>query len=101
MRLLLLLILIGVGAYFSVPAREAHEEAARAALAAPPERSEDAGGLTLDDVVGYVKGMAAGQGRYENYYVLSRYSVDMPGPAYLECWGAFTLVRCSEMTPGA
>jgi len=100
MRLLLLLIVIGVGAYFTWPTREAHEQAGRAALEAPSDPAEEVGGLTLDDVVGYVKGMVAGEGRYDTYYLFSRYTVDMPGAAYLECYGAFTLVHCSEVAPG-
>lgn len=101
MRLLLLLLIVGVAAYFTVPTRDAHEEAARAFLQGhePGESSGD--GLSLEELVGYAKGMLAGQGRYENYYLLSKYTVDMPGAAYLECYGAFTLVRCSEVTPGA
>lgn len=101
MRVLLLLILIGVAAYFTVPAREAHEEAARAFLEgrAPGEaRGEE--GISLDSVIGYVKGMLAGEGRYENLYLASKFTLDTPGAAYVECYGAFTMVRCSEVTPG-
>jgi len=100
MRLLLLLVLIGVGAYFTVPTQSQHEEAARAFLQgrAPDEAQQR---LSLDSIVGYVKGMLAGQGRFESYYFVSKYTVDMPGAAYVECWGAFTMVQCSEVTPGA
>lgn len=101
MRLLLLLVLIGVGAYFTVPTREQHEEAARAHLegAAPGEQTREE--LSLQSIIGYVKGMMAGQGRYENFYLASRYTIDLPGAAYLECYGAFTIVRCSEVAPAA
>jgi hypothetical protein len=94
-RLLLLLILAGVGAYFTAPTREAHEEAARAFLDARGEAAQQSQGLSLQTMINYVQGMMAGQGRYENYYLLSKYSVDLPGADYLECYGAFTLVRCS------
>lgn len=100
MRLLLILILAGVAAYFTVPTREAHEAAARVVLEGERAPSAD-GGLTLDDVVGYVKGMMAGEGRYENFYLVSKYTVDMPGASYVECYGAFTLVQCREVAPGA
>lgn len=99
MRLLLLLIVIGAAAYFTVPTRAAHEEAARAFLEAQaqiPAEARQQQGFSLDSVVDYVTGMFAGQGRYENFYVMSKYSVDMPGASYLECYGAFTLVRCSD-----
>lgn len=95
MRLLLLLILAGVGAYFTVPTREAHEEAARAFLDARGEAAQQSQGLSLQTVINYVQGMMAGEGRYESYYLLSKYSVDLPGAEYLECYGAFTVVRCS------
>lgn len=106
MRLLLLLILIGVGAYFTVPTREAHEAAAQTFL---EEKAQEQGlrraeapapGVSLDSVVDFVTGMVAGQGRYESYYLASKYTVDTPGSAYLECYGAFTLVRCSEAGAG-
>lgn len=101
MRFLLLLILIGVGAYFTVPPREKHEEAARAFLQAQAQEQtasieQQAPGLSLDGVVDFVTGMMAGQGRYENYYLASKFTMDMPGNAYVECYGAFTVVRCSE-----
>ncbi|MGQ0531140.1 MAG: hypothetical protein ACT4OF_00425 [Caulobacteraceae bacterium] len=99
MRALLLLLIVGVAAYFTVPTRAAHEAAARVYLEgmaqAPPEAQQQ-GGLSLDSVVDYVTGMLAGQGRYENFYVISKYTVDMPGASYLECYGAFTVVRCSD-----
>lgn len=101
MRVLLLLILAGVAAYFTVPVREAHQEAARAFLEgrAPGEAAGE-GAITLDSVIGYVKGVLAGEGRYENYYLASKFTLDTPGAAYVECWGAFTLVQCREVTPG-
>ena len=68
MRLLLLLIIAGVAAYFTVPQRAAHEEAAAAFLEGRElGEARGEGGITLDSVIGYVKGMLAGEGRYENY----------------------------------
>lgn len=102
MRLLFLLILAGVGAYFTVPTREAHEEAARAFMAAQTQEQTDAveqqaPGFSLDGVVDFVTGMVAGQGRYESFYLASKYTLDLPGAAYLECWGGYTLVQCREV----
>lgn len=97
MRLLFLLLLAGVAAYFTVPTREAHETAARAFLQGYEQGEQP--GLSLEAVTGYVKGMFAGQGRYETWYVVSKYSVDLPGASYLECYGAFTLVQCNEVAP--
>ena len=105
MRLLLLLILVGVGAYFTVPMREAHETAARAFMEAETsEETEEVRrqtGISLDGVVDFVTGMIAGQGRYENYYLVSKYTLDAPGAAYVECWGAFTLVQCRRVDRSA
>lgn len=105
MRLLLLLLLAGVGAYFTMPTRTAHEEAARTFLEAQAQEQADAlrqdTGISLDGIVDFVTGMVAGQGRYEPYYLASKYTVDMPGAAYLECWGAFTLVQCRRVDRAA
>jgi hypothetical protein len=100
MRLLLLLLIAAAVAYFTVPTREAHEAAARAFLQDHQPVPTTGSALSVEQLVGYAKGLLAGQGRYESYYLLSRYSVDMPGAAYLECYGAYTLVRCSEVAPG-
>lgn len=101
MRFLLLLLLIGAAAYFTVPTREVHEEAARAFLEARTQEQTQGieaqlPGMSLDGVVDFFTGMVAGQGRYENFYVASKFTADLPGSAYIECWGAFTQVRCSE-----
>lgn len=105
MRMLLLLILIGAGAYFTVPTRETQEAAARAFLQAnAQEQTSEAQaqtGISLDSVVDFVTGFVAGQGRYESYYVASKFTVDMPGAAYVECWGAFTQVQCRRVDRGA
>jgi len=93
MRFLLLLLIAGIAAYFTVPTRAQHEAAARSAIQSyhPGPEAEH---FSLDDVVGYAKGMFAGQGSYQSYYVVSRYTLDMPGAEYVECLGAFTIVKC-------
>ena len=101
MRVLLILILAGVAAYFTVPERAAHEQAARALLEGREQEQTPEQGVTLESIIGYVKGMLAGQGRYEDFYLASKFTLDTPGPSYVECWGAFTLVRCSEVSPDA
>lgn len=103
MRLLFLLILAGAAAYFTVPTQAAHEEAARAYLqqsAETPADAQEQAPFSLDSVVDFVTGMMAGQGRYESWYVASKYTLDLPGAAYLECYGAYTVVRCSEAGSG-
>lgn len=105
MRVLLLLILAGVAAYFTVPARDAHEAAARTFMeeAAREDTAEAQRrtGISLDSIVDFAVGFVAGQGRYENYVLASKYTADLPGTAYLECWGAFTLVQCRRVDRAA
>jgi hypothetical protein len=98
MRLLLLMLIVAAAAYYTNPPREKFEAEARAAIQAQAAQNvspaADDSNISLDDVVGYVKGMMAGQGKYENYYLAGRYTIDMPGADYLECYGAFTVVKC-------
>lgn len=105
MRILLLLILAGVGAYFTVPARDAHEAALQAFMSAQAHENTEAvkqqTGISLDSIVDFATGMIAGQGRYENYVLASKFTVDAPGSAYIECWGAFTLVQCRQVDRAA
>ncbi len=99
MRLLLLLLIVGAGAFFTSPAQDAHEQAFLEARASEQTNAieSQAPALSLDGVLDFVTGMLAGQGRYETFYVASKYTLDMPGSAYLECWGAFTFVQCQEV----
>ncbi len=100
MRLLLLLIIAGIAAFYTNPTREEHEMQARTVLeGGAPAAPDD--GLSLDDVIGYAKGMLAGEGRYESYYLLSKYTVDMPGSSFVECYGAYTIVNCRVVEPNA
>ncbi len=105
MRLLLLLIVAGIAAYFTVPAREAHETAARAFMSANAQQQTDEvklkTGISLDSIVDFATGFVAGQGRYESYYLASKFTADLPGAAYVECWGAFTLVQCRQVDRAA
>lgn len=105
MRMLLLLVLIAAAAYFTVPPRGDHESAARALMEtqAQGQSSEvqQQTGISLDSALDFFTGMMAGQGRYETYYVASKFTVDMPGAAYVECWGAFTQVQCRRVDRSA
>ena len=58
-------------------------------------------GISLDSLVDFATGMIAGQGRYETYVLTSKFTVDAPGSAYIECWGAFTLVQCRQVDRAA
>lgn len=67
---------------------------------APAAEGAEPAPFSLDSVVDFVTGMVAGAGRYERFYIASKYTFDLPGSNYLECYGAYTLVRCSEVAPG-
>lgn len=103
MRLLLLLLIAAVAAYYTNPTRALHEARAREVLSRyqPGATLEDTK-VTFEDVTTFVRGMLAGDaGRYENYYVASKYALDIPGPAYVECWGAFTVTSCEVIEPAS
>jgi hypothetical protein len=97
-RLLLLLIVAGVAGYFTNPTQAAHEAKARAAIDSKADTAGEKGDV-VEQVTGYIKGALAGEGRYENFYVGSKYTLNMPGSSYVECYGAFTLVQCSVVEP--
>jgi len=99
-KLLAVLVLAGIAAYYTKPERADMEAKARAVAEAPREGGEGPAGL-IDEVVGYVKGVAAGDGRYEDFYLASKYSADLPGSDMVECYGAFTLVNCRVVEAGA
>jgi hypothetical protein len=98
-RILLILVLAGVAAYFTKPDRAAHEAKAKAVAEAPANPDAEGPGALLDEVVGYAKGLAAGEGKYEDLYLVSHYTADMPGSDVVECWGAFTYVHCQVKSP--
>jgi hypothetical protein len=93
-RLLSLLILIaGVGAYFTKPDEAAH----RAAAAAVLDEARDAavGVVDLSALLNLSVASVMQEGRYEDLYVVSKYSVSVHNQPLMVCWGAFEQVRCS------
>lgn len=84
---LLLIILAGVGGYFTRPDEPAMRQAADAVLNDPQDISE--GFESLGAAV-------AGDRTYDNYYVASKYTVTLGDDPVVTCWGAFTQVRCSR-----
>jgi hypothetical protein len=91
--LLLLLVMAGVGGYFTKPTEAQHREAVNAML----EQAQDAaasdldlGGLVESSVTRFTQ-----DGAYTDYYVASRYAVQAGDRPVADCWGAFTQVRCT------
>ncbi len=90
--LFLLVILVGVAAYFTKPDRAAHETAARAALEETAHNA--AAGFDLSELVNAGAAAISG-GRYEDYYLFSKYTVKVGETPFLTCIGALTQVGCS------
>jgi hypothetical protein len=81
--LLLLLIIGGVAGYFTRPDAGAHWTTVAGLI---KEGKVDGGTLS------------GRKGRFENFYVASRYVFSVDGKDQAECWGAFTRFLC--MKPG-
>lgn len=89
--ILLLLIIAGVAGYFTRPEEPAMREAANAVL-------RDPGNLT--EGLESIGATVAGDRVYSNYYVASKYSVALDGRTLVDCWGAFTQVKCDRAAQG-
>jgi len=97
--LLLLLVIAGVAAYFTKPTEAQHREAVNATLQQIQEDAAsnfDLGGMLETGMAQFTQ-----DGTYTDYYLASRYTVDVDGRAIAECWGAFTQVRCAPAAGGA
>lgn len=97
--LLLLIILAAVGAYFTKPDRAALEAQAEATLQAAQEAA--ASSLDLGDMLNLGLAGLMQEGRYEDYYLASKYTVIYRDQPLMECWGAFTQVRCTAPVTSA
>ncbi len=94
LRLLLLLIVVaGVAGYFTKPDEAAHKVAAEAAFAQAREAAISS--LDLGAMIDITAADLAGSGLYEDYYVASTYMVTRDDEPLLNCYGAFTQVRCT------
>ena len=94
--LLLLVIVAAIAGYFTKPTEAQHREAARAALEQIQHdaiSNMDLGGLVESSIARF-----GDEGRYQDYYLASRYTVEVNERPVADCWGAFTQVRC---TPAA
>ena len=92
LRLLLLLVVVAVAAYFTNPKPEAYEAKARETLQAAAQ--EDIEDLNIGGAIGNSAAQLS-DGEYENFYLASRYSMPSAEEPRVQCYGAFTLVNCS------
>ena len=90
--LLLLLVVAGVAGYFTKPTEAQHRHAMNATL--QQIQSEAASNLDLGGLLQTGFAQLAQDGTYTDYYVASKYTVDVNGRELAECWGAYGQVRC-------
>lgn len=100
-RLLLLLVVIGVAGYFTNPTEAVHQAQAQAALQANADNAGQTGNVLekIGEKVGAVIDQLGGEGRYETFYVASKYTLELPTGSHVECYGAFTMVKCTVINP--
>ncbi len=91
--LLLLLVAAGIAGYFTKPTEAQHREAARAAL--EQLQGEAISNMDIGALVESSIARIGEEGRFQNYYVASRYTVEVNQRPVADCWGAFTQVRCT------
>ncbi len=90
--LLLLLVIAGVAGYFTKPSEAQHREAVNQTLQTIQEEAAD--NLDLGGMLQTGIAQLSQEGTYTDYYVASKYVVEVDGRPLAECWGAFTQVRC-------
>lgn len=91
--LLLLIVMAGVAGYFTKPDEAAHKAAAEAAFAQAREAAIS--NLDLGAMIDITTADFASSGVYQDFYVASTYAVAEGGETLMNCYGAFTQVRCS------
>lgn len=90
--LILLIIVAGIAGYFTKPNEAAMRDAAQQALAAKREAA-----VSNMDLGGMISAGAAGvfgAGVYEDWVVAAHYGVTLNDDPYVDCYGAFTQIRC-------
>lgn len=89
---LLLLIIAGVAGYFTRPDEAAMRAGADAVLSDPQSITQG-----LENNIG---ASVIGDRQYDNFYVASRYTVMLDNNPVVQCWGAFTQVKCGRVEGG-
>ena len=98
LRLLGLLVIVAVGAYFTNPTPAKMSAAADAKLEGVTHAAAE-----NVDIGGTLGGLAAqaSEGGYETFYVASHYKKPAGANPVVECWGAFTVAQCNKVgSPG-
>jgi hypothetical protein len=90
--IVLLLIVAGVAGYFTRPDEPTMRTAAEAVLQDPS---------TLGELMEGVGAAVAGQRQFNDYYVVTKYVVNIGDEPVVECWGAFTQTQCKRVDSSA
>jgi len=94
LKVLILLVIVGVAAYFTNPQEAAFVDPAREAL--QTAATQDLEELDIGGVIGNSAAQLGG-GEYETFYVAGKYALPSAADARVECWGAFTFVSCTPV----
>lgn len=92
-KLIGLLVVIAAVAFFTKPNAETMRTAANAQLqqvTSDAAENVDVGGALAGAVA------QASEGRYEDLYVVAKYTVPASGDPLVTCWGAFTQSMCQK-----
>ena len=93
LKLIGLLVVIAVAAYFTRPTEAAMASAAQAKLGdvtSAAVQNVDVGGAIAGGLA------QASGGQYENMYVVAKYSAPNASEPLVTCWGAFTQTMCNK-----
>jgi hypothetical protein len=81
-------------AYFTNPKEPAHRDAARALLSEAQEEAAER--IDLNAILDLGVAHMSTSGRYQSFFLASKYAIAISGEASVECWGAFACVRCAR-----
>ncbi|MEJ0060745.1 MAG: hypothetical protein WDM79_14725 [Terricaulis sp.] len=94
LRLIGLLVVVAVAAYFTKPDEAKMAAAANAKAAEVTEAAAE--NVDIGGAIGGLVTQASG-GVYENFYVVARYSAPNLDSPLVQCWGAFTQTLCNKV----
>jgi hypothetical protein len=92
-----LIVALCAGAYLSKPNFDAQRRHANEVLAERTEQRADAG--DLGGAVGGVIDQINREGKFEDFFVASKYTASSGDRKLLECWGVFSQFICSTPKP--
>ena len=90
--LFLLIVVAAAAGYFTRPNEAAMRSAAESVLNDP---------ATLEQMGDMLGAALAGQRRFDDYLVATRYTVTIGEDPAVECWGAFQQTRCNRVGAAA